>query len=411
MDAPAATTSRIEAAVAAMGDGPLTEAALAAHVAPLFSRMRAAAPQRAYLANHSLGRPLDAVEDDVREALAAWYAKQGDAWADWLAEIEAFRARLAALMGAPRADCVVPKASAGQGLRAILNAYDERLRVVATRGEFDSLDVILREYARRGRIALALVEAGADGRHATPDIVAAIGRGADLVVLSEVIFNTGQRLDDVRGIVAAAHRAGARVLLDVYHSLGAFPVDVAALDVDYAVGGSYKYLRGGTGACFLYLAPRHLDGGLRTLDIGWFAKRDRFDYTRPDPPALAAGGDAFLESTPAVLPYYQARAGQVLVRALGVARQRAYSRAQQALLVEALAAHGIAARGGGDDHGAFVVVRHDRARDLAAALRVRGFVTDARGPWLRLCPDVVTTQAELVQVAAALAVAARAIPG
>ncbi len=107
------------------------------------------------------------------------------------------------------------------------------------------------------------------------------------------------------------------MLLDVYHSLGALPVDVAALDVDFAVGGSYKYLRGGPGACFLYVHPRHLDGSLRTLDIGWFAKREPFAYRRPDPPQFAEGGDAFLESTPPILTWYQARAGQQLALALG----------------------------------------------------------------------------------------------
>ena len=65
----------IEAAVAALGNGPLTEAALAAHIAPLFSRMRDAAPDRVYLANHSLGRPLDATEQDLGEGVAAWYAQ------------------------------------------------------------------------------------------------------------------------------------------------------------------------------------------------------------------------------------------------------------------------------------------------------------------------------------------------
>jgi len=68
------------AAVAAMGQGPLTETALMSHVAPLFSRALGASPAKIYLANHSLGRPLDAMEDDVREGLAAWYARMGDAW-------------------------------------------------------------------------------------------------------------------------------------------------------------------------------------------------------------------------------------------------------------------------------------------------------------------------------------------
>ncbi len=170
-------TDDIERRVAAMGDGPLSESALAEHVAPLFSRALAAAPGRIYLANHSLGRPLDAMDDDVREGLAAWYAQLGGAWDAWMSEVAGYRERLARMLGAPADDCVVPKTSAGQGLRAILNTFDAGVvpRVVALRGEFDSLDVILREYARRSRIALTFVEARGDGRFETPDILAAIG--------------------------------------------------------------------------------------------------------------------------------------------------------------------------------------------------------------------------------------------
>jgi kynureninase len=258
--------NHLAAAVAALPHGPLTEAALQAHVAPLFGRHLSAFGNRVYLANHSLGRPLDATRDDVAEGLAAWYEGMGDAWTGWMEEGQAFRARTARLLNAPRPDCVVPKTSAGQGLRAILNASDGVGRVVATAGEFDSLDVILRTYAERGRIALDLVPAGGDGNFDTGEILRAISKGAELVVLSEVVFSTGQRLGDLAAIVAAAHREGARVLLDVYHSLGVFPVDVAALDVDFAVGGSYKYLRGGPGACFLYIAPPVLAAGLTTLD-------------------------------------------------------------------------------------------------------------------------------------------------
>ena len=394
----------IERAVALLGDGALDESALCRRVAPLFSRVLAAAPQRIYLANHSLGRPLDATDDDVREATAAWYADMGGAWDAWIRECDAFRARLARLLHAAAPHCVVPKTSAGQGLRAILNSYDAEAmpRVVATRGEFDSLDIILREYARRRRIDLVLVEARDGGRFDAADILEAIGRRVDLVVVSDVIFDTGQRLDHVDAIVEHAHRANGRVLLDVYHALGAMPVDVTALDVDFAVGGSYKYLRGGPGAAFLYLHPRHLDGSLRTLDIGWFAKREAFAYRRPDPPALAEGGDAFLESTPPILPYYQARAGQRLVLALGPARIREHSLRLSRRLVALLAEEGIAARGGTADHGAFVVVRDGRAGDWCRALAKRGIVTDARGVYLRLGPDILTTDAELVTAAQAL---------
>jgi len=400
---PPSTVSRIESALAALGDAPLTEAAVQRHVAPLFSRVRETWRDRIYLANHSLGRPLDATEDDVREGLAAWYAHLGGAWDAWSGEMTAFRTRLARLMGASRPDCVVPKTSAGQGLRAILNTFDAVPSVVATRGEFDSLDVILREYARRGRIALTLVEPRAEGEFASDDIVAAIGDRVDLLVVSQVMFNTGQRLPDLERVVGATHAAGGRVLLDVYHALGVFPVDLAALRVDYAVGGSYKYLRGGPGACYLYLDPRHLDGSLRTLDTGWFAKREPFAYLRPDPPELADGGDAFLESTPPVLPLYQARAGQVFLGAIGVARLRAHSLAAQRRLVELLNARGIAATGGSEDRGAFVTVVDERAEPWSEALEAARVVTDARGRYLRLCPDFLTTDAELVAAADAVA--------
>lgn len=403
MNAAPSTALRIEAAVAALGPGALTEAALARHVAPLFARVLAAGGSRAYLANHSLGRPLDVTADDVQEALTAWYAAMGGAWDAWAAEMHVYRQRLATLTGAPRADCIVPKTSAGQGLRAVLNSYDGVPRVVATRGEFDSLDVILREYARRGRIALTLVEPDGDGHFAASAIQRAMQPGAELVIVSQVMFGTGQWLADLPGIVAAAHAAGARVLVDTYHSLGVLPVDVAALDVDFAVGGSYKYLRGGTGACFLYLHPRHLDGSLRTLDTGWFAKREPFAYMRPDPPEYGEGGDAFLESTPAILPFYQARAGQVFTLALGVDRIRAYSLQQQQRLVALLAQRNIAASGGTPERGAFVTIVDARAEGWSAALRAHDVVTDARGRYLRLCPDVLTREAELVRAADAMA--------
>ncbi len=396
-----ASISRIEAALAALGPGPLNEEVVRAHVAPLFSRVLAANRDRVYLANHSLGRPLDAMEDDVREGLAAWYGRMGDAWEAWNAEIAAHRARLAALLGAPRADCIVPKASAGQGLRAVLNTYDVAPRVVATRGEFDSLDLILREYARRGRILLTFVESRNDGAFAAENVLAAIVPGTALVVVSQVMFQTGLILPELPAIVAATHAAGARVLLDVYHSLGAFPVDVAALDVDFAVGGSYKYLRGGPGACFLYVHPRHLDAGLRTLDTGWFAKASPFDYQRPDPPLFAEGGDGWMESTPAILPFYQARAGQVFTQAIGIGRLRQYSLRLQQRLVALLEERGVAARGGTNDRGAFVVVRHPDARARAETLERSGIVTDARGEWLRMCPDVLTSEKELERVAGA----------
>src|SRR5882724_4597168 len=106
----AATNRGMDEAVARLGPGALTEESVQRHIAPMFSRVLAA--DRIYLANHSLGRPLDAMTEDVREAILLWETKLGDAWESWLAEQEAFRTRIAQLIHAPRVDCIVPKTSA-----------------------------------------------------------------------------------------------------------------------------------------------------------------------------------------------------------------------------------------------------------------------------------------------------------
>src|SRR5262249_45668727 len=120
----------------------------------------------------------------------------------------------------------------------------------------------------------------------------------------------------------------------------------------------------------------------------------------------AQGGDAWMESTPPVLTWYQARAGQIFTLAMGVERLRQYSLQLQGRLVTLLAERGLNASGATSDRGAFVVVTLDSpamARRYAEALQARGVITDARGVWLRLCPDLLTTAAELERGAEATA--------
>ncbi len=374
---------------------------LVAHVHPLFTRVLAR--DEIYLANHSLGRPLDMAADDVQEAMSTWYRNLDGAWDDWLSEIQAFRARTAMLIGAPRPDCIAPKTSAGQGLRTVLNASPIGMRVVTTRGEFDSIDFILKVYSQAGRIDLKVVDPDETGRFQADALLDALGDEPGLIVVSMVMFGSGQVVTGLDRLIAQAHARGARVLLDLYHAVGVLPLDMSELDTDFAIGGSYKYLRGGTGACWLYLHPRHLDGSLVPLDTGWFAKRDPFGYERHEPPLFGPGGDAFLESTPPILPVYQARAGQELMLALGVARLRAYSLSQQRMLVSELEALGVSAVGGHEDHGAFVVVSHPEAPALSQRLKAMGVNTDARGTSLRLCPDLLNTASDLRKAARCLA--------
>ncbi|HEX5234588.1 MAG TPA: aminotransferase class V-fold PLP-dependent enzyme [Silvibacterium sp.] len=396
-------------AVASLGDGPLNEQAIARHIAPLFSRVLAS--DRIYLANHSLGRPLDAMAKDVAEGASLWYTKLGDAWDGWMEEREAFRARIARLIGAPQPDCIVPRTSAGQGLRAVLNAMPGRPRVISTRGEFDAVDVILKQYAALGKIEIRWVEPDTNGDFSADALAREVDRGADLVVVSQVMFKTAQIVSGLDQLAEACHARGARLLVDLYHAVGVIPIDVQRIGADFAIGGSYKYLRGGPGAGYLYLSPRASESDLRPLDTGWFANADTFSFERPDPPVLKSGGDAFLEGTPAVLTWYQARSGQEFTLAMVVSRLREYSLRQLAKLRGYLAEGGLENVTGGDDrHGAFLSIRLKNAMEIPALLEQEGVSCDARGEVLRLCPDCLTRDEELQRAVTTLHKVLSAIP-
>jgi kynureninase len=393
----------IEERILAFGSKELDEELINLHLRPLFSRSLNVSRGVIYLANHSLGRALDQTEGDVLESLGYWYTLRESAWDLWLEEMSAFRQRVATLIGAARSDCVAPRTSAGQGLRSILNCYERPIRVITSADEFNSIDHILKIYARRGRISLVRVSPESGRLYRIEDFLGPIRDGADLIVASMVMFTTGQLLQDLQLLIDEAHRHGAKVLLDLYHAVGAVPVDVAGLDIDFAIGGSYKYLRGGPGASWLYLHPHHLEGTLETLDTGWFAEPHPFAFARPPSPELAAGGNRFLESTPAILPFYQARAGLLLTLALGVERIRRYSLKQQCDLEEFLKQHDIPFLGRTEERGAFISIPHPCAPVIAERLEKTGIVCDAREGLLRFCPDILNTQEELAITAAKLA--------
>jgi kynureninase len=117
------------------------------------------------------------------------------------------------------------------------------------------------------------------------DLPGAIGEDVAVVMLTEVNYRTGRRLDMVE-LTRQAHAAGALAIWDLAHSAGAFRVDLAAADVDFAVGCCYKFLNGGPGApSYAYVAPRHLADFHQPL-TGWLGHAAPFSFIddyRPSP--------------------------------------------------------------------------------------------------------------------------------
>ena len=153
------------------------------------------------------------------------------------------------------------------------------------------------------------------------EIVEAIDERTLLVPISHVLFKSGE-IQDVEKIIRRAHEVGAHVILDAYQSAGIVPLDVTALNVDFAVGGSVKWLCGGPGNGWLYVRP-DLAERLEPTYTGWQAHETPFAFE--EEMRYAAGAARFLTGTPNVPALYAATAGYDLIEEIGVERIRANS--------------------------------------------------------------------------------------
>src|SRR5205085_2025141 len=164
----------------------------------------------------------------------------------------------------------------------------------------------------------------------TERLLDAIDEQTLLVPVSHVIFRSAF-INDAKAIVDKAHKVGAHVVLDTFQSLGTLPVDVQALDVDFACGGVLKWLCGGPGVAYLYVRP-DLGGKLEPTFTGWTAHQDPFAFeTGPirytDPPYR------FMNGTPHVPALEAARPGLEIITEVGVRRIREKSKRQTATLI------------------------------------------------------------------------------
>jgi kynureninase len=217
-----------------------------------------------------------------------------------------------------------------------------------------------------------------------PDLVrAAVDEDTALVSLSHVAYRSGA-LADMPAITPIVHQAGALMLWDLCHSVGAVPIELDACDVDLAVGCTYKYLNAGPGApAFLYVAAR-LREVLRQPIWGWFSQRDQFAMgPRYDP----AGGMAkFMTGTPPILAIAAVEEGVKLLLEAGLQEIRAKSVRLTEYLIElgdawlqplgcTLASPRDAGRRGGH-----VTFCHPEAERIVGQLAVRDIIADYRTP-------------------------------
>jgi len=266
---------------------------------------------------------------------------------------------------------------------AALDARPGRPVIVTDHDNFPSDRYVLAGLAAQRGAELRMLETDIDqGLH--PDLVrAAVDEDTALVSLSHVAYRSGA-LADMAAITEIVHQAGALVLWDLCHSVGAVPVDLDGCDADLAVGCTYKYLNAGPGApAFAYVSAR-LREVLRQPIWGWFSQRDQFAMgPRYDP---APGMAKFMTGTPSIPGTAAVEEGARLLLEAGLEPMRAKNMRLTAYLIELADAWlvplgcTVATPREASRRGGHVSFCHPEAERIVARLAEQGVITDYRIP-------------------------------
>jgi kynureninase len=359
-----------------------------------------------YLISNSLG----AMPRDVPDALGT-YAD------DWATEgVRSWETRgwftlpievgdlIAPLLGAP-AGSVSTQVNVTTASAVVASCFDfsgERNRIVCSALNFPSIIYLYRQQERRGA-ELCLVDSP-DGIHVPLEaMLEAIDERTALVPISHVIFKSAF-IQDVEAIVRRAHEVGALVALDTYQSTGAMPVDVTGWEVDFAVGGTLKWLCGGPGVAYLYVRP----GFAETLEpalTGWMSHTNPFAFDS-SPIDRSSGAWRFMNGTPAIPALRACQPGLRIVSEVGAEAIRANSVRQTRRLIDGADAHGWTVNTPRDEarRGGTVSIMVPDCEQVSRELLARDILIDFRpGAGIRLSPHFYTTDEEIDHAIATIA--------
>ncbi len=260
-----------------------------------------------------------ALSREVRAAydryLADW-DEIGAPWDLWIDLAGQARSGFARLLNASTDEIAVTN-SVSVGVSALLSGLghpDGRNKIVMSDFEFPTI----------GQNVHAQELIGTKVEHVSPSsettipldrLAESIDEETALVAITYVCYRNGSKTN-VEEVVKIAHDAGALVLLDSYQAVGAVPIDVKALDVDFVVGGNLKYLLGSAGLGFLYCRSDLLPS-ITPTQTGWFADDDIFkmDITDYSPSHTAS---KFEGGTPPIPSIYAGVAGMDLMDEIGI---------------------------------------------------------------------------------------------
>lgn len=328
-----------------------------------------------------------ALSREVRAAyeryLTDWDEK-GSPWELWVELNEGARSRFARLLNASTAEiAVTTSVSAGvSSLLSGLRLRDGRSKIVMSDFEFPTIGQNVH--------AQELIGAKVEHVPATQDVTLDLERLAEsiddetaLVAITSICYRNGSKTD-VEAVIELAHETGALVLLDSFQAVGAFPIDVRELNVDFVAGGTLKYLLGSAGLGFLYCRSDLLDD-ITPIQTGWFADDDIFkmDITDYSPTATAA---KFESGTPPVPSIYAGVAGMDLIDEIGIDKTQIHVKMLTDQLIAGLDRIGATVVTPRDPkhRGPMIAVASTDEHALVNTLQEEGLLTSSRDGNIRL---------------------------
>jgi kynureninase len=357
-----------------------------------WARERFVIPDEAlvYLDGNSLGRlPRATAARLARVIEAEWGADLISSWEHWV-ELPTSVGDLVGtgLAGARPGEVAVADSTTVNLYRlaaAALDARPGRSVIVTDRDNFPTDRYVLEGLAasRGGSVRWISASDPTLGPSAA-ELANALSSDVALLSLSHVDYRSASILD--LGVATAlAHSAGALVLFDLCHSIGAVPVDLTACGADLAVGCTYKYLNAGPGAPAFQYVRSELQEELRQPIWGWWAREAMFEMAQGFVPA--AGMRAWLSGTASVLGLVCVEEGARLLVEVGLAAVRAKSVALTSYAVSLFdellepAGFRLGSPRSPDVRGSHVLVCRDDAQSLVGPLaETAGVVTDFRMP-------------------------------
>jgi kynureninase len=341
-----------------------------------------------YLASHTLGPMPRQAPERLAEFARMWAERGIRAWAEgWWASPMTVGDQIGRIVGAQAGSTVMQQNVAiaeAIALSCFRPVDPARNRVVYERANFPSV-----RYLYQSQPDLEVVVCEDDG-----EIVERIDERTLLIPISHVLFKESE-IQDVEPIVRRAHEVGAHVILDCYQSAGIVPVDLTTLGVDFAVGGSVKWLCGGPANGWLYVRP-DLAERLEPTVTGWQAHERPFAFE--EEMEFAAGAARFLTGTPNPASHFAGTAGYDLIEEIGVERIRENSLRQTELLIDLAddAGFEVFSTRDPDRRGGAVILSVPQAAAVYAELEARSILGDFRpGAGIRLGPHFFSTDDEL----------------